>query len=899
MNVLASSFARRGRRLFSPVVSNVLAWATVLIVAILAEPKGAAAPSLVRVPNTTLKLPPNPPVFGYTTTNTFPALTFGSPVAIVTPPGETNRLFVVNKAGFIYVVTNLAQPTKTTFLDLTSKLFVSGESGLLGLAFHPGYATNGYFYVFYSLVTTTSQAANHLHQRVSRFKVSADPNRAQFDSELVYLTQSDPADNHNGGDLHFGRDGYLYISLGDGGVQYDGSGNSQHIDLNYFSSILRIDVDKRPGNLLPNPHPANTTNYFVPADNPFIGFTSFNGTAVNPANVRTEIFALGFRNPWRFSFDPFTGWLYCGDVGQDAYEEVDIVPKGANCGWAYREGLHAGPKAGTPVGLSFTNPIVEYAHGNGATQGNAVVGGVVYHGNRVSQLNGAYVYGDNVSGNIWAIRYDGKTTTTPRQLTARAGISAFGTDPSNGDILIAQVYDGRIYRLAYNGVSTGTPLPPTLADTGAMTDPASLTPAAGIVPYEINTPFWSDNARKRRWFSLPDTNLTVVFAGDTNWSFPAGTVWMKHFELELTNGVPGSAKRLETRFIVRNSSGVYGVTYRWGNSSTNATLVAEEGLDEAFAINDGGIIRTQIWHYPVRTECVICYTPVGGFGLGFNTVQLNRDMDYGAGQESQIAALAHAGYFYNAPSNTVALPALAAAADTSSSVEWRVRSYLSANCSQCHQPGGTGGGTWDARWQTPLINAGIVDGLLRNNFGDTNNRVIAPGDLAHSILFSRISVRGARQMPPLASSEIDQNDRALLAEWVTNALPAEESFAAWQTRYFASTNTPNALADADPDGDGAPNYVEYLTHTDPTKGTDVWVPALEVNGSVVTVDFLRVASRGFQIESTSDLSNPGSWTLIDSADNRLWFPATDQPGSLSFAAGASGAQFYRFRIVEP
>src|SRR5262249_41993338 len=158
---------------------------------------------------------------------------------------------------------------------------------------------------------------------------------------------------------------------------------------------------------------------------------------------------------------------------------------------------------------------------------------------------------------------------------------------------------------------------------------ASVTPQAGFVPYEVNVPFWSDNAIKSRWFYIP-TNRQIAFRAASNWSFPTGSVWLKHFELELTNGVPASRRRLETRLLVRDGgTGIYGVTYRW-NSATNATLVGESGLDESLVVDDGGTVRTQVWHYPGRNECLICHTAptAGGQALGFNTPQLNRDFAY-------------------------------------------------------------------------------------------------------------------------------------------------------------------------------------------------------------------------------------------------------------------------------
>ena len=546
----------------------------------------------------------------------------------------------------------------------------------------------------------------------------ADPDQADAGSEVVLINQHDQEANHNGGDLHFGPDGCLYVSVGDEGGAGDTYQNSQRIDKNFFSGILRLDVDKRAGNPEPNPHPSVITTasglagYSVPADNPFVGATRFNGLPVDPAKVRTEFWAVGLRNPWRFCFDPATGFLYCGDVGEDNWEELDIVVKGGNYGWNYREGLDEFPPGSsrtTPPDFAPLPPILEYAHGTSADQGDSITGGVVYRGNRLPELAGAYVFGDYVSGNIWMLRYDGANTVPVGSLSARSGISAFGIDPASGDVLLADQNGDTVKRLVSGtGGSSDATLPPTLADTGAFRDLASLTPNPGIVPYDINVPFWSDNARKRRWFSVPDTNLKIDFDPARNWSSPAGTVWIKHFDLELTNGVAASARRLETRFLVRNSSGIYGVTYRW-DSASNATLVPEEGLDETFTITEGETVRTQVWHYPSRAQCLLCHTTAAGLALGFNTPQMNRDVHYGSGPENQIAALNRAGYFSAPVARVNTLRALASPTDAAVSVDYRVRSYLAANCAQCHQPGAVAQGNWDARVTTPLSQAGIIN----------------------------------------------------------------------------------------------------------------------------------------------------------------------------------------------
>src|SRR5437879_4555950 len=250
-------------------------------------------------------MPSSPPTFGYTTANVFPTLTFTNPTTIGSAPGETNRLFVVEKRGRIVVITNLAAPTRTIFMDLSASVITSAgdngagvgeERGLLGMAFHPGYATNGYFYVWY----TGNGPAYGTNDILARYKVSStNANVADVNSETRFIVQADRDENHNGGHLHFGPDGFLYVSLGDEGGGYGNWGNCQKIDQNFFAAIMRIDVDNRPGNLPPNSHAAlpELTNYSIPADNPFVGATNFNGLPVNPTNVRTEFWAVGMHNP--------------------------------------------------------------------------------------------------------------------------------------------------------------------------------------------------------------------------------------------------------------------------------------------------------------------------------------------------------------------------------------------------------------------------------------------------------------------------------------------------------------------------------------------------------------------------------------------------------------------------
>lgn len=864
-----------------------------------------AAGPLQRVPNTSLtNFPAQPPQFGYTVTNAFTGLTFTQPVCITSPPGETNRLFILEKTGDIVVITNLASPNQTVFMSLP--VFTSSESGLLGMAFHPNYASNGYFYVFSSRDISTAQGDGN-HQCISQFQVTAtNANVALPSTEQFLIQQFDTADNHNGGDLHFGPDGYLYASVGDEGAQYNGSGNAQVITDNFFSAILRIDVDKRPGNLLPNPHPANSTNYFIPADNPYVGVTNFNGKTFSTNAVRTEFYSIGYRNPWRMSFDPLTGFLYVGDVGQDNYEEINIVTNGANAGWAYYEGLHLAKPIypsepniliNPPAGLLF--PIQEYAHtGSANFIGQSVSGGIVYRGTRISQLYGAYIFGDYETGNIWMLRYDGTNTVPFQRLTTAVNPVAFGRDPRNGDVLICQITSGQIGRLEYNATPIGAPLPATLANTGAFTNLTTLDPSPGIVAYDINTPFWSDNATKTRWFSVPNTNLNITFNPNGNWLFPTGTVWIKHFELELTNGVPESRKRIETRFIIRNTNGIYGVTYRW-DSLTNATLVPEAGLDESLTIMEGGNLRTQVWHYPGRAECLACHTSQSGYAPGFKTAQLNRNFDYTGMITNQIEALRVAGYFINTVSNRHLLPTLAHATNDSVSLEYRVRSYLDANCSQCHQPGGVFSTYWDARINTTTPFNNIINGDVNNDFGNTNNRVIAPGSLANSVLFQRVANMGSAHMPPLSTSVVNTQAVKLLAAWITNTLPNYITYETWQANFFGSTNAPNAARLADADGDNAANYLEYLTGTNPTNSASGWGISMIVSNNTPVVVIPQIANRAFEVQFTTNLFNSNSWSVLNIPENAPSYPISNRTATVPEPLQLGNPRYYRARVFEP
>lgn len=337
------------------------------------------------------------------------------PVHITNAGDGSGRLFITEQAGIIRILKD-GRLLPTPFLDIKEQVKSGGEMGLLSVAFHPRFGENGRFFVNY----TSSRGG--LHTVVSEFRASHNPDVADSKSEKVILTVDQPFSNHNGGQITFGPDGYLYIGMGDGGGANDPFGHGQNLST-LLGAILRIDVDKREGK----------REYRVPDDNPFNTYP----------NARPEVWAYGLRNPWRFSFDPLTGVLYAGDVGQYDREEIDIIAPGKNYGWNIMEGSLCTPgvnpycdKAG------LTLPLIDY----GRKEGITVIGGFVYRGHDIPPLCGAYIYGDWGSGKIWALRHQGHKVIEQRMLLdTRLSISSFGID-ENYEVYVVD-HKGGVYKI--------------------------------------------------------------------------------------------------------------------------------------------------------------------------------------------------------------------------------------------------------------------------------------------------------------------------------------------------------------------------------------------------------------------------------------------------------------------
>jgi glucose/arabinose dehydrogenase len=426
-------------RLLAAISAPALAVAGVLL-GFLAAPAPAgfgATPTII---------PKDGDQWPYLAVPAFGGVEFKQPVQVVYAPGETKRAFVVEFSGTIAVVNDVDHPKREVFLDLNSPASRRSGHGPLTMAFHPKFAENGLFYVWFSPLINGVRT-----NRLARFHLSArNPAVADLASETPLISQPTGRGGHDGGTLLFGPDGYLYLSLGDGDEHERAAIVAhQHIDRSFFGVILRIDVDQKPGSLAPNPSPAvHPGTYAIPPDNPFVGATSFNGQPVNPKTVHTEIWAIGMRNPWRMAFDTATGKLWCGDVGLHLREEIDLIVRGGNYGWDFREGIIPGPSGPPPTAARFIEPIWDYDH----NEGISITGGFVYHGKNLPGLEGKYLFADYGFGKVWALDPDGDKSVTKshvRQIASAPLTVGFTADPATGDPLLVS-YGGQILRLVPN-----------------------------------------------------------------------------------------------------------------------------------------------------------------------------------------------------------------------------------------------------------------------------------------------------------------------------------------------------------------------------------------------------------------------------------------------------------------
>jgi uncharacterized repeat protein (TIGR03806 family) len=718
-------------------------------------------------------LPPSPT--RWTTEEAFPQLTFSNPTSLHEAPG-TGQLLVTEREGAVYAFANDPRTSeKRLVLDLRPITQGNGDAGLLDLAFHPEFGQSGspngaYVYVHYAFSSAPRdepKSTTPVRSRLSRFSLDRDTLVFDLDSELVLIDQRDPSPWHQGGALFFGaEDGFLYVSVGDGGGYRCRFANCQRIDKSLFSGVLRIDVDQRGGSvsqpIAQQPSNATTQGYYIPSDNPFVD-----------SGLLAEFYAIGLRSPHRMTQDAESQSVWIGDVGEEGSEEIDVLARGANYQWPVFEGSarYRGAVPDSPIGI-WTGPLLDIPR----SDARAVIGGYVYRGQRTPELWGKYVFGDHITGRIWALPFSGTGSAIQageRELLVRTpfqwgeGITSFALDAA-GELYFLTLGDAaKIQRLVLD--ETRIDAPPLLSQTGAFADVVALEPSPELLPYSVQSPLYSDGAYKRRWAALP-SDANAHFEPDGAWGFPDGSVFVKHFELALDERAPERRTRLETRLLVAGEgASYYGLSYKWNAEQDDAVLLEKSELAELEIVQQDGSVRRQSYFFPGPSDCMVCHNFDAGNVLGVRTAQLNGTFLYEqTGRRSnQLVTWSALGLLHVEldPAAIADYTSLANLRDVLRPRDQRVRSYWDSNCSMCHGVQELRA-RWDARYTTPLAEQGLIEELSATDDGD-EAWLVVPGDPLLSVLYQRsASVDPERRMPPLGRTTADAEYVELLREWI-------------------------------------------------------------------------------------------------------------------------------------
>jgi|SRR5579883_89609 len=718
--------------------------------------------------STVIGFPDPPPPF--VATRTLDKLRPEFPIYTARIPDTNEMLTITQPRAYAHsAIYRFTFDPKTTEKDAVKLMDTPGDGTAYDLTFHPKWKENGYIYIGWNGLQPDKKGK---WCAITRYTMTTKP-PYEIDIKSAKTIIEWESDGHNGCAVCFGGDGMLYVTSGDGTSDSDTNLTGQRTDL-LLAKVLRIDVD----------HPAEGKAYSVPKDNPFVGNKDF----------APETWAMGLRNPWRMSYDARTKQLWVGQNGQDLWEQAFLVKKGDNYGWSVTEGSHpfypnrkAGP---TP----FTKPTVEHHH----SEARSLTGGVVYHGNKLPELRGAYIYGDYSTGHIWAVKHTGEKIEWHKKIAITTlKITGFALDPT-GELLICHHSasgDGGYFTLTPNTAKHDSSFPKKLSDSGLFAEVKTHTMKPGVIPYSVNAPFWSDGLHKERFLAVPEG--TIQYRRNNGWDFPDKAVLVKSFALETTEGDPTTRKWIETRFLTKQEGEWYGYSYVWNEAGTDATLVDAAGMDRAFKVKTATGERTQNWHYPGRAECMVCHSRAANYVLGLSEVQFNKDHLYPNGHtDSQLRVLEHLSLLsvnwsgeVNAsgdpaerqqPNQRTAKPTgmlpvppsklkkLADPYDKTQPLDLRAKAWLHANCSTCHVEAGGGNAQMQLDFPTAWDKMRLIDAKpVHQTFDLKEAKLIAPGAPERSVLIHRISQRGPNtgQMPPLSTSRIDAAGLELMTEW--------------------------------------------------------------------------------------------------------------------------------------
>lgn len=677
---------------------------------------------------------PEPPL-PYITEKVWPGLPVKKPLEMKRLPGTQDLLAYADhreEKGSISKLWVFRDTPKATIqvesLSLTNRL-------IYGFCFHPKFEQNGFVFL-HTNGPRRGEGSKAKNCLVSRWTMDRKTHRINPASRKVIIKWN--SNGHDGGGVVFGKDGMLYLTTGDGTSDSDENLTGQRIDL-LLAKLLRIDVDR----------PTGERAYGIPPDNPFL----------KTPKAAPETWALGFRNPWRLTCDERTGAIWVGENGQDHWESVKRVERGANYGWSLYEGSHPFYLERKLGPGKLTKPTFEHHH----RESRSLTGGIVYYGNILPKLNGAYIYGDYSTGKIWAGKHDGTQVTWHAEIADTSfGITGFATD-TRGNLLVIDDHSG-FHRLKPNpAVGRRSNFPRALSQTGLFSKTAKHETAPGVIAYSINVPHWTDGATATHHFALPG-NGQLRFGGNRGWQGPDGTVLMQTLARE--------GKRIETRLLIKQENEWLGYSYEWNKAQTDATLVANEGADRALA-------NGKQWRIPSRAECMMCHGRAAGFVLSLTELQLNRQHDYGKFKANQIQVLGKSGLVsgvraenYGSDGKSVQ-KRFANPYDAKADRTARVRAYWQVNCATCHVNAGGGNAQMLLSHHLALDATKTLGAEpVHNRYGlGDKARIIAPGDPAHSVMLQRVIRSDLGRMPPVGATGPDPQWIQLLAKWIAEQKP--------------------------------------------------------------------------------------------------------------------------------
>ena len=685
---------------------------------------------------------PEPPA-PYQLVSAFPKVRFQKPTSIEALPYD--RLLITEIGGKIFTMVQAAGVLHADLaIDLAERLpesLAGSTVSLLDAELHPQFRENRYVYVCYVHPGDGGQT------RVSRFVLTRDsPPRFDRKSEQVVITW--PSGGHNGGCLEFGTDGYLYIATGDGSGPNppDGLTTGQTVS-DLLGALLRIDVDRATGD----------RPYSIPADNPFVDLKG----------ARPEIWSYGLRNPFKFGIDQQNGDVFVADNGWESWEMVHRIVRGGNCGWPIMEGRVALRPEVKPGPTPIRPPVKDHSH----TEANSVIGGPIYRGDKLPGLDGWFIYGDYITGTIWALRRNPNDSYEHMTLVdTDQRIVAF-TQTNKGELFVLDYdYTGQIYELVPSELKdTSARFPHRLSETGLFTSLETMEPAPGVVPYEVQVERWMDGARGTRWVAIPGSEkITLSTSATEPATYPPGTVLVK--QLTLPEGADVKPIRLETQLLHYEQGRWHPYSYLWDDAGHEAWLVESIGKNRPLRVSDVNApdgVAERTWHVNAVNECKLCHNAESGFVLGFVPNQLNRLVpDEQSRQSNQSLQLAAEGVLSQPPQSASDLLRLVDPHDPAQSLDDRARSYLHVNCGMCHQPDGNAIVSFYLRRDLPFDKLNTNKGTRIGTFGMRDAKIIVPGDPYRSVLMYRFSKLGYARMPYIGSQVVDHAGVALIDQWI-------------------------------------------------------------------------------------------------------------------------------------